>query len=173
MTRGADMARPPQPLRLPASASGGSVGSGLGSAVAAAISLALCALFASGCGASALERHTMAAAIFHEANTAAASFIEEEAAAAVASATTEAEVEAAIERRRPVAAAQHLFAASLDGYLTALLIVARADNPDMGDVRAAGLRLLDVYEQVRRLSHELGVDLPSITRLVLPLLGAE
>ena len=133
----------------------------------------LCALFASGCGASALERHTMAAAIFHEANAAAASYIEAEATAAVAAASTEAEVDAAIERRRPVEAAQHLFAASLDGYLTAILIAARAESPDMSDVRVAGIRLLDVYEQLRRLSHELGADLPSITRLVLPLLGAE
>ena len=70
-------------------------------------------------------------------------------------------------------AAQHLFAASLDGYLTAILIAARAESPDMSDVRVAGIRLLDVYEQLRRLSHELGADLPSITRLVLPLLGAE
>lgn len=168
MTR---MARPPQPLRVSASTSSGSIGSGLGGAGTAAIIVALCAIFASGCGASALERHTMAASIFHEANTAAAEYIEAEATAAVDAATTEAEVEAAIERRRPVQAAQHLFAATLDGYVTAILIAARAESPDMGDVRAAGLRLLDVYEQLRRLTHEIGVDLPSVTRYVLPLLG--
>ncbi len=141
---------------------------GMGTTVHIVALVALCAT--TGCGASAMERATMVAGAFHMASQGSAELLDDEADRAVDRETTEQGVRDAIEARRPMEAAQHTFAASIDGYVTALRMRAREESPDMSDVMAAGLRVLDVYEQVRALAHELGVDLPSITGAVLPLL---
>lgn len=139
--------------------------------LAGATLLAFLLLPLAGCGASALERHTVVASVFHRASEGSARVIEAEARAAVAKLPTAEEVHAAIERRRPIEAGQHLFASSVDAYVTALLLVAADETPDLGDAVRAGARVLAVYADLARLAAELGVELPALAPAALRLLG--
>ena len=129
------------------------------------------AVFQPGCGASALERHTIVASTLHRVSDTSAHLIETEARATVAELDDPDMVRAAIAARRPLEAAQHVLASSVDGYVTALLLVAADERPDFTDAIRAGMRVLAVYEDVARLAREFGVDLPPLTPVVVRLLG--
>lgn len=152
-------------------------------AAMAVIVLWLVGVTLSGCGASALERHTMAAGILHAVADESAQIIEADAQRAADDAvapceageapreTCEAALTEAMRPRRRAAAVQRLYAAAVDGYVLAVLTAARDESPDLSlAVRALG-RVLAVYDELRALLGEYGVPLPDPGPLVRGLLG--
>lgn len=148
-------------------------------AIGAALAVAL---LLSGCGASALERHTMAAGILHAVADESAALIESEAQAAADAAvepcvsgrapreTCAAALAEAMRPRRRAAAVQRLYAAAVDGYVLAVLTAARDESPDLTlAVRALG-RVLAVYDELRALLAEYGTTLPDPGPVVRALL---
>lgn len=136
--------------------------------IAGALGLAL-----SGCGASALERHTMAAGILHGGAGVAAQVIEARAQADADAATSEADLAARMERWRRAEAAQHLAAAAVDVYVAEVLaaaVVADSGEPDEERLLRALGEALSVYQALAVLLAEYGVTLPSVGR-VLALVG--
>ena len=160
----------------------------LDGATAAVLALAAAlaaSVFLSGCGASALERHTMAAGILHASAGEAAAIIEADARraadAAIApclgaddTAPCEDELSRVMAPRRQAAAVQRVYASAVDSYVAALLVAASDDDPDWSDALTALARVMDVYSEVRGLAAEYGVELPQIGGVVTALLrGAQ
>lgn len=144
--------------------------------------LALCVIGAlglaiSGCGASALERHTMAAGLLRVTASAAKLAIETEAREALEGATTQEKVDSIMRTRRPIAAAQVAFAGVVDAHHDELLRAAResalsGEDPELDRARVIIASVLSAYREVAILAAEYGVTLPSIAR-VLALVGGE
>ena len=134
----------------------------------AALSVAACALLASGCGMSTLERHTMAAGLLHGGTGVAAQVIEARAQADADAATDEADLTARMERWHRAEAAQRLVAAAVDVYVAEVLAAAVvADNgarPDEARLLRALGEALSVYRALAELLAEYGVELPSVAR---------
>lgn len=147
-----------------------------------ALALALAALV-SGCGASALERHTQAAGALHALADGGAGLIERSArfsgeralercqeAGEVTDCTHR--VNEAVERYRPAEHAQNLFAATVEAYIEAVLAAAQEDKPDWSDaLRLLGVAL-SLYDELREAMAALGVDLPDAGALVRGAMGA-
>jgi len=137
-------------------------------AVALSLALAL-----SGCGMSALERHTTAAGILHASTGIAAQVVDQGAREAAARAGDEAELTAALVPWRRAEAAQHLAAAAVDVYVAEVLVMAlEAESGEPDDTRAvrALVAAVSAYGALVELLAEYGVTLPSVGR-VLALVG--
>jgi len=137
-------------------------------AVALSLALAL-----SGCGMSALERHTTAAGILHASTGIAAQVVDQGAREAAARAGDEAELTAALVPWRRAEAAQHVVAAAVDIYVAEVLaaaVVADSGEPDEERLLRALGEALSVYRALAVLLAEYGVTLPSVGR-VLALVG--
>ena len=136
-----------------------------------ATALAVASLL-SGCGASALERHTMAAGILHGATGVAASVVERRAEMAAESATPET-IDAVQQRWERIAAGQRVVAASVNVYVAEVIAmggrVAAGDDDDTRVLRALS-EALSVYRALADMLAEYGVTLPSVAR-VLALVG--
>ena len=126
----------------------------------------------SGCGASALERHTMAAGILHGATGVAAGVVDRRAEMAAESATPET-IDAVQQRWERIAAGQRVVAASVDVYVAEVIAmggrVAAGDDDDTRVLRALS-EALSVYRALADMLAEYGVTLPSVAR-VLALVG--
>ena len=141
----------------------------------AALSVAACALLASGCGMSTLERHTMAAGLLHGGTGVAAQVIEARAQADADAATDEADLTARMERWHRAEAAQHLAAAAVDVYVAEVLaaaVVADIGEPDEARLLRALGEALSVYRALAELLAEYGVELPSVARALSVVGGA-
>ena len=139
-------------------------------ACGAAISLALAL---SGCGASALERHTMAAGILHGGTGIAAQVVDQGAREAADRAGDEAELTAALVPWRRAEAAQHVVAAAVDIYVAEVLAMAiEAESGEPDDTRAvrALVAAVSAYGALVELLGAYGVTLPPVGR-VLALVG--
>lgn len=143
--------------------------------VATGLTISLAALALSGCGASALERHTMAAGILHGGTGVAALAIEHAAQRDADAATDEADLTARMARWHRAEAAQHVVAAAVDVYVAEVLAAAvAADNGEPDEerlLRALG-EALSVYRALAELLATYGVELPSAGR-VLAVVGGD
>lgn len=143
----------------------------------AALSLAL---FAAGCGASRVERMTIVAGSLHSVASGAGRMIDRAAEVRGAEAlaachgysqqTCERSINVAIETLRPAQSAQHVFAAAVDAYVAAVITAAQSDDPDWGDALRHLGSALDLYEQMRVLLAEFGVEAPLLPDVVLQIL---
>lgn len=144
-----------------------------------AISLALAALL-TGCGASRMERMTMAAGALHSVAGSAATLIDRAAevegnqaldACEAPGPECQAQVAAAVDRFAPAEAAQHLFAASVEAYVSAVITAASSDSPDWGDALRHLGDALGIYEALRTTLRLFDINAPSIPRVVNDILG--
>lgn len=135
--------------------------------IAGALGLAL-----SGCGASALERHTMAAGILHGGAGVAASVIDQGAREAAGRAGDADEIAEALRPWRRAEAVQHTLAVAVEAYVAEVLAMAMEDagEPDTTRALRALRHAVAVYGALVELLAEYGVTLPSVAR-VLALVG--
>lgn len=136
--------------------------------------IALSAALLSGCGMSALERHTTAAGILHASTGIAAQVVDQGAREAAARADDEAELAAALVPWRRAEAAQHVVAAAVDIYVAEVLAMAiEAESGEPDDTRAvrALVAAVSAYGALVELLGAYGVTLPPVGR-VLALVGA-
>lgn len=145
--------------------------------------VALIAMVAPGCGMSQLERHTMAASILHASAGEAAAIIEADAQRAADAAiapcrdggaevsTCEAALAEAMRPRRRAAAVQRTFAAAVDGYVLAVLTVARDEDLGWGLALSALSRVLALWDELVSLAEEFGASLPGLGPVVRGLLA--
>lgn len=142
------------------------------------------ALLCSACSMSQVERHTTAAGIMHQVAESSAHAIDAGAQRAADDAirpcveggapraTCETVLTESMRRWRIVAAAQGLYASSVDAYVTAVLVAAAEDDPDWGDALRLLGAALDVYREAAALAAEYGVDMPALTR-VMSVIGGD
>lgn len=141
--------------------------------------LALAALL-TGCGASAMERHTMAAGALHSVAGGSASMLDTAAelrARRALDACTGTPVEceaaavAAVEPLEAAEAAQHLFAASVDAYIGAVLTAAQSRDPNWADALRHLGDAFGLYEALRAVLAEFDITAPGIPAIVHDIMG--
>lgn len=133
------------------------------------------ALLLSGCGASALERHTMAAGILHASAGVSAGIVDQGAREAAARAGDEAELAEALRPWRRAEAVQHLVAAAVDVYVAEVLraaVEAAGEEPDMSRALAALSEAMALYRALADLLSTYGVELPNVGRVLAAVGGA-
>ena len=150
-----------------------------GRCIVAAI-LAVVLAFSSGCGASRMERMTMAAGALHASANGAGEMIDRAAEVRAAAALERCEgspVEcesaalAEVESLRPAQAAQHLFAASVEGYVSAVITAAQSRDPNWADALRHLGDVMTVYDALRGVLREAGIDLPGLPAIIHSVMG--
>ena len=147
----------------------------------AVFALALALLSAlSGCGASRMERMTMAAGALHSAAEGAGRMVdraaEVRAEAALercegAPADCELAARRAVDSLRPAEAAQHLFAASVEGYVSAVITAAQSRDPNWADALRHLGDVMTLYDALRGVLAEAGIELPGLPAIVHTVMG--
>ena len=146
---------------------------------AVALPLAL-ALALTGCGASRMERMTMAAGALHSVASGAGKLIDRTAEVRARAAfdrcegerpQCEAEALAAVESLRAAEAAQHLFAAAVSAYISAVITAAQSRDPDWSDALRHLGDAFGVYHAMREVLAEAGIEAPGIPAIVHNVMG--
>lgn len=145
-----------------------------------ALVLALAALV-SGCGASRMERMTMAAGALHGLADGAAKIVDRAAEDAGTRALNaceapgpecQAQIAEAVDRIGPAEAAQHLFAASVDTFVNSVITAAQEDSPDWSDALRHLGDAIGLYDALRTVLRLFDIDAPGVPRILSDLLGA-
>jgi hypothetical protein len=138
------------------------------------------ALLITGCGASRMERMTMAAGALHSVAGGAAGMIDRaaelrarEAVDACTGTAQECEAAAlaAVEPLEAAQAAQHLFAASVDTYISAVITAAQTRDPNWADALRHLGDAFGMYEALREILAEFGIQAPTLPAIIHNVMG--